>query len=159
MTAFKSTANIQLIVYDFDGVMTDNKVVLREDGIESVIVNRSDGLAIALFKGLGLPQVIITTEKNKVVATRAKKLGIPLIRGVENKMSVLGTYCRQRRISLSNVVYIGNDLNDLEAMKGVGFPMCPADACAEVRHVSKVVFQAKGGDGVVRELFGLIHRK
>ena len=88
---------VKLIVYDFDGVMTDNKVILSEDGLESVIVNRSDGLAVSRLKSCGIPQVILSTEKNKVVAKRAQKLGIPLIQGVSDKSESLRRYCRQNK--------------------------------------------------------------
>lgn len=155
----KLRKSIKLIVYDFDGVMTDNKVILREDGLESVTVNRSDGLAIGLIKNLPVPQIIITTEKNKVVWARAKKLKIPVLRGIQDKKSELVSYCARQGVSLKHVVYVGNDLNDLEAMKCVGFPICPADACSEVKRISKVVLRAKGGNGVIRELFGLISGK
>jgi len=156
MSSRKSLKNIRLVVYDFDGVMTDNKVLLREDGTESVVVNRSDGLAVSYLKKAGLPQVIITTEKNPVVRARARKLGIPVMRGAEDKKSVMLSYCRRHGIRPEEVAYIGNDLNDLSAMQCVGFPLCPADACPEVRRVSLIVLKARGGEGVVREFFGLL---
>lgn len=146
----------KLIVYDFDGVMTDNKVILREDGLESVIVNRSDGLAVDRLKSCGMPQVILSTERNKVVAKRAQKLGIPILQGVSDKKESLRRYCRQNNVLLNDVVFVGNDLNDLEAMKSVGHPVCPSDACKEVRAISSIVLSAVGGGGVVRELLDYI---
>ena len=146
----------KLIVYDFDGVMTDNKVILREDGLESVIVNRSDGLAVSRLKSCGIPQIILSTEKNKVVAKRAQKIGIPVIHDVSDKQGFLRKYCRQNNILLKDVVYVGNDLNDLQAMKSVGYPVCPSDACKEVRAVSIFILSAVGGGGVVRELLDYI---
>lgn len=144
--------NIKLIVYDFDGVMTDNKIILREDGLESVVVNRSDGLAVSLFKSRGIHQVILSTERNKVVAERAKKLDIPLLQDVSDKSGSLKIYCRERNIPLKDVVYVGNDLNDLGAMQIVGHPVCPADACKEVKAIAGIVLKSAGGDGAVREL-------
>jgi YrbI family 3-deoxy-D-manno-octulosonate 8-phosphate phosphatase len=141
-----------LIIYDFDGVMTDNRVILREDGLESVIVNRSDGLAVEMIKDMGIRQMILSKEKNKVVETRAKKLDIPVLQGIDNKKEALVRYCLSEGINLQSVAYIGNDLNDLEVMKVVGFPACPSDACKEVKKISRVVFKAAGGAGVVREL-------
>lgn len=147
---------VQLLVYDFDGVMTDNKVILREDGLESVIVNRSDGLAVSRLKSCGIPQVILSTDKNKVAAKRAQKLDIPIIQGVSDKRESLKKYCCKNNVSLKDVVYVGNDLNDLEAMKSVGYPICPSDACKEVRAISRIILSAVGGDGVVRELLDYI---
>ena len=149
-------SNIQLIVYDFDGVLTDNRVILREDGLESVIVNRSDGLAISILKKMGVKQIILTTEENKVVEVRAHKLGLPVMKGVNEKKSAVLTYCLEKNIDLENVIYVGNDINDLEAMKIVGYPVCPSDAYGEVKNVSKKVLKTKGGFGVVRELLGKI---
>lgn len=149
--------NTELIVYDFDGVMTDNKVVLREDGIESVVVNRADGLAIGIIKQHGIKQIILTKEKNMVVETRAAKLGIPVIRGVDNKKEVLTSYCKEYNIQLSNVVYIGNDINDLDVMRIVGYPICPADAYEEVKNVSRIILDVQGGNGVVRALLKYIN--
>ena len=77
---------ISMIIYDFDGVMTNNKAYLNESGVESVQINRADGLGIELIRKLGIKQMILSTEKNKVVRARAKKLKIPVIHGVENKL-------------------------------------------------------------------------
>lgn len=149
----------QLVVYDFDGVLTNNKIFLREDGLESAVFNRSDGLAISLINKLKLPQIILTTETNKIVEMRAKKLRIPVIKGVKDKKKVLSDYCRKNNISLKRVIYVGNDINDLGAMKMVGHSVCPADACDEIKNISKIVLNAKGGDGTARELLNYIKRK
>ena len=77
--------DIDLIVYDFDGVMTDNSVIVNEDGIESVIVNRSDGLAVGILKSLCITQLILSKESNKIVSTRAAKLEIQVLQGVNDK--------------------------------------------------------------------------
>lgn len=146
---------IGLIVYDFDGVMTDNKVILREDGLESVIVNRADGLAVEIIKGMGIKQIILSKEKNRVVGSRAKKLGIPVVQGIDDK-KILMSFCGENKIMLDDVIYIGNDLNDIEVMKVVGYPLCPLDACEEVKDISKLVLGARGGDGVVRDLLKYI---
>jgi YrbI family 3-deoxy-D-manno-octulosonate 8-phosphate phosphatase len=151
---------IELIVYDFDGVMTDNKVILREDGLESVVVSRSDGLAVEIIKKeLRKQQVIISKEKNRVVEARAKKLGIPVISGVDKKKEILFGYCKRNNIRPENVVFIGNDLNDLKAMTAVGWPICPSDACEEVKNISKRVLDVRGGDGVVREFLNHIKQE
>lgn len=148
--------NIGLMAYDFDGIMTNNKVILREDGLESVVVSRADGLAIGIIKKMGIPQIILSTETNKVVDTRAKKLGIPVLNGIDNKKETLITYCAELDISLDDVVYIGNDINDIEVMKIVGYPVCPSDAYEEIRAISKIVLDVAGGEGVIRAMLKYI---
>ena len=147
---------ISLIVYDFDGVMTDNKVILREDGLESVVVNRSNGLAVEMIKKMGVQQLILSKEKNEVVASRARKLNIPVLQGVDDKKDLLIQYCLDRTIDLRNVIYIGNDINDIEPMKLVGYPACPKDAYPEVKEIAKFIIPVNGGSGVVRGLLGFI---
>ena len=147
---------IELIVYDFDGVMTNNKVTLNELGHESVMVNRSDGLAISELKRMGIPQIILSTEKNRVVQQRAKKLGIPCFNGIQNKKYVLEDYIHQNNINKANVAYLGNDINDLECMLLVGFPIAPADADWKIKKIAKFITKAKGGDGVIREIMNII---
>lgn len=144
--------NVQLIVYDFDGVLTDNKVLFREDGYENVFVNRSDGLAIAMIKKMGIDQIILSTEANKVVKRRADKLGIPAIIGAKDKKEELLIYCDKNNISLKKVIYIGNDINDLEVMKIAGYPICPSDAFKKIKSISIIILSARGGEGVAREL-------
>lgn len=148
--------SIDCIVYDFDGVMTDNRAIICSDGSEGVIVNRRDGLAIASMKKIGIPQIIISTEKNSVVKQRAAKLCIDAITDCNDKKTALINYCAYNHYNLNRVVYVGNDLNDLEAMSIVGFPVCPADAHPDILDISVFITGSKGGDGVAAELFKYI---
>jgi 3-deoxy-D-manno-octulosonate 8-phosphate phosphatase (KDO 8-P phosphatase) len=143
---------IDLIVYDFDGVLTDNRVIVNEDGVDSVTVNRADGLAISILKAKGIRQIILSTETNKVVKARAKKLKIPVIQGLKDKKQALLAYCKKNKISANNTIYIGNDINDISTMSVVGYPASPSDAAIAVRRISKIKLDACGGAGVVREL-------
>ena len=147
---------VELIVYDFDGVMTDNTAIVDQHGHESVVVNRSDGLAIAELKKLGIEQIIISTEVNNIVQKRAEKLKILCLNGIENKLSALQQYIKDNNIDKKNVIFIGNDVNDLEAMKFVGIPIAPNDANQEIKKIAKFVTNAKGGDGVIRELLDIL---
>ncbi|MBP7055359.1 MAG: HAD hydrolase family protein [Candidatus Omnitrophica bacterium] len=144
--------NISLIVYDFDGVLTDNKVILREDGMESVVLNRSDGMAMRMIMDRGIEQIIITSEVNNIALARSKKLGIAAMSRVNDKKRALVEYCGKRDVPLSRVLYIGNDINDLEVMKAVGVAACPSDACDEIRTIADLILRSRGGCGVVREL-------
>lgn len=147
------TQTLQLIVYDFDGVFTDNRVLVLEDGGEAVFCNRADGLAIDKIKKLGIPQIILSTEKNKVVKARAQKLNLDVIQGVGDKKATLIGYCKENNYDLQKTVYIGNDINDLEAMSMVGYPVAPIDANDKIKNLAKIVVKKKGGDGVVKEFF------
>ena len=149
---------IKLIVYDFDGVMTDNKVYVDQDGKETVQVNRGDGLGISEIKKLGIEQIIISTEKNLVVMKRAEKLGIGCMQGIENKKAALIDYCENNNFDLQNVGYVGNDINDKEVMGIVGITYCPLDAHKSIQDISDNILQTKGGDGVIRELLDLINK-
>jgi len=148
--------NIKIIVYDFDGIMTDNKVFIDQNGNEMVQVNRADGLGVAEIKKLGIKQIIISTEKNPVVSARALKLGIPCLQGIENKSLALIDYCKNNNIDLQNVAYVGNDINDKNVMEIVGIKFCPSDAHESILNISDHILNAKGGGGVIRELLDLI---
>jgi YrbI family 3-deoxy-D-manno-octulosonate 8-phosphate phosphatase len=149
-------SNIKFIVYDFDGVMTNNKVLVDQYGHESVLVNRADGLAVAEIKKLGINQIINSTEQNPVVSTRAEKLGIPSSQGIDNKRDFLVEHCQNNEIDLEQVAYVGNDINDKEAMEIVGYTFCPADAHNSIKSISDHVLKTKGGNGVIRELLDLL---
>ena len=148
--------NIKLIVYDFDGVMTNNKVYIDQNGYEMVQVNRADGLGVAEIKKMGIEQIIISTEKNPVVSVRANKLDIPFLQGVANKKYALTDYCQKNDIQNLQVAYVGNDINDKDAMAIAGFSFCPADAHETIKEISNQVLKRNGGDGVIRELLDLI---
>jgi len=147
---------IKLIVYDFDGVMTNNKVYVDQNGNEMVQVNRADGLGVAEIKKMGIKQIIISTEKNPVVSARANKLDVPCLQGVANKKYALTDYCQKNDIQILQVAYVGNDINDKDAMVIVGFSFCPADAHETIKEISDYVLKRNGGDGVIREIFDII---
>ncbi|MBN2012334.1 acylneuraminate cytidylyltransferase [candidate division KSB1 bacterium] len=149
-------SQVDLIVSDFDGVITDNKVLTLQDGTEAILANRSDGLGIRIIKQMQIPMIILSTETNPVVRARAEKVGLPVIQAVENKKSVLTDYCRNHGYNPENVVYVGNDINDLEVMQLVGWPMCPADSHVKIKNISRIILSKKGGEGVIRELSELL---
>ena len=151
--AEKNMNSIKLLVYDFDGVMTDNKVFVDQHGNEMVQVNRADGLGISEIRKLGIQQIILSTETNTVVSARAKKLNLFCLQGVENKEQALTEYCNEHQISLSHVAYVGNDINDIDVMELVGTTFCPADAHVSIKEISQFILSSKGGEGIVRETF------
>lgn len=144
--------DLDLLVYDFDGVMTDNRCLVLQDGTEAVFVNRGDGLGVDQFRQKGIPQVILSTETNPVVAARGRKLRIEVIQSCGDKRAALAEYCRRQGHSLDRVVFLGNDVNDLDAMKSVGYPAAPSDAHPSVLAVARIRLSRPGGTGVIREL-------
>lgn len=142
----------KLVVFDFDGVFTNNKVIVSQDGTESVVCDRSDGLGLEMLRRTGMPILILSKELNPVVTARAKKLKLPVIQGIDHKLGELRKYCFERKISLKDVLYVGNDINDLEPMKNVGMTACPKDSHKRILKMSQVVLTRNGGDGAIREL-------
>lgn len=144
------------LVMDFDGVHTDDYVWVDSDGKESVRVSRSDGHGISLLKNAGIEILILSTEINSVVETRANKLGVEVITGRKTKAAALEEWAKSKEISLHELAYLGNETNDLDAMKLVGFPIAVSDANPEIINVSAIVLRAKGGEKAVREVAGII---
>ena len=141
-----------LVVFDFDGVLTDNRVLVFDNGQEAVFCNRSDGMAIGALRRAGIPVIIMSMETNCVVSARARKLEIEAVQAVNDKGAALETFCKERGIPLDTVIYVGNDLNDMDAMLKVGHSVCPADAHPQIKAISRTVLKTAGGYGVAREL-------
>lgn len=150
-----SFLDIKLIVFDFDGVFTNNKVYLDEDGRESAQCDRGDGMGISLLKKTKVPFFILSTEENPIVLKRAEKLGIPAFNKVTNKLQFLEKYIADSSINFESVCYIGNDVNDLECLKKVGLPVVPSDAHEEVKKIARIILRNSGGNGAVREFCDL----
>ena len=147
-----SINDIDALIFDFDGVLTNNLVFLDDKGNELVCCSRSDGLAFDVLRKLEKPSYIISTEKNLVVSSRAKKLKIEAIQGVSNKVEALLELIKVHDYDLKRILFVGNDLNDYSAMKLCGHTACPSDSHWEIKKLSNVILDAQGGKGVVREL-------
>ncbi len=143
---------IELIVMDFDGVMTDDRVWVDEDGKEAVYCSRSDGMGIRLARDAGFEFAVLSSETNQVVTARCRKLGIPVIQGTLKKSEKLRALCAERAIDLRNVIYIGNDVNDLECFPLVGCALAPCDAHEKILAAADLILTKAGGRGAVREV-------
>lgn len=143
---------IALAVFDFDGVLTDNRVLVNGDGVEAVYCNRSDGWAFGRLRAAGIPTLILSTERNPVVGVRGKKLGVPVLQAAADKAEAIASFTRENGISLDRTLYVGNDLNDLPAMRTVGWPVAVADAHEAVRAQARIVLSRAGGEGIVAEI-------
>lgn len=143
---------LRLVLFDFDGVFTDNMVYVMQDGTEAVRCSRADGIGLRRLERTGIHPMILSTEVNPVVSMRARKLQIECVQGCEDKAAALGEICRKRGIDRSAVAFVGNDLNDLACMSLVGLPIAVADAYPEVLAVARHRTLRRGGDGAVREV-------
>lgn len=147
---------VSALVLDFDGVFTDNRVIVGEDGREAVVCDRSDGLGIAQLKRSGIPILVLSTERNPVVQQRCNKVGIECVQGLDDKLTGLREWADHRYLSLAQMVYVGNDTNDVECMKAVGCGVAVADAYPSARAVARFTLSSPGGHGAIREIADLI---
>jgi YrbI family 3-deoxy-D-manno-octulosonate 8-phosphate phosphatase len=143
---------VRALVLDFDGVFTDNKVIVAADGTESVICDRSDGLAIQALQRRGFPILVLSAETVPIVKLRCKKLGLECIHSAANKLSSLQSWLKEKSVRPEHAIYVGNDVNDIECLKFVGLSFAVADAFPEARAVAKHVLASRGGYGAVREI-------
>ena len=152
---------VELVICDFDGVITDNRVWVDQDGRETVAAFRSDSPRIRELRERGMDVMILSSEPNPVVAARAKKMGVEAIHGVgiQDKGRVMREVLAQKNIPAENVIYIGNDLNDLPCFEVAGWSVAVADAYPEVIRAADYVLKARGGHGALREVCDLILNK
>jgi N-acylneuraminate cytidylyltransferase len=143
---------IDTFIIDFDGVLTNNQVLVDGEGNEQVFCSRSDGLAFDVLRKLKKNVFIFSTEKNKVVSARAKKLKVKVIQGLGNKEKSLKSLSIAENINLDNSLYVGNDVNDYFAMSMCGYSACPHDSHGKIKSIAKIHLLSDGGSGVIREL-------
>jgi YrbI family 3-deoxy-D-manno-octulosonate 8-phosphate phosphatase len=151
-------ARVRLVVFDFDGVFTDNRVWVNERGEEALAFSRSDGLGLRRLDEVGVGYLIVSMERNPIVGARAKKLGAECVQGVDDKLPVVRGHAERLGVTLDETAYVGNDVNDAECLAAVGLPVVPADAWPEVVPLARLVLSRGGGDGCVRELCDTIWR-
>ena len=144
--------DIDALVMDFDGVLTNNKVLVSEDGKESVMCSRDDGYALERIRELGITTLILSREKNSVVTQRARKLNTEVISGSQDKLSILKNWCVTNTILQEKLAYIGNDIPDLECLKYAHYSFCPADAFQSVKTGVNFILKRSGGEGCIREI-------
>ena len=150
--------NVKMIICDFDGVVTDNLVLTDENGKETVSASRSDSMHIKTLREKGVEVMILSSEPNPVVKARAKKMGVEAIHGVgmQDKGRVMREILDQKKVRAEDVIYIGNDLNDLPCFEISGWSVAVADAYPEVIRAADHVLAKTGGHGAIRELCEII---
>ena len=153
-------SEIRALVMDFDGVLTDNKVSVNENGQEFVTCSRGDGWGLAKLKNAGILLKVLSTEKNPVVKARCDKLNIECTHDLgKNKLEALKNYLKKNKLSPENVIFTGNDENDIECMNYVKCAAAPHDAESGALSVANIILEKNGGAGAVRELCELILQK
>jgi YrbI family 3-deoxy-D-manno-octulosonate 8-phosphate phosphatase len=150
--------NIKLLAMDFDGVLTDNKVFIDEDGKEMVICDRSDSLGIKMLKKekKEIDIIVISKETSKVVKARCEKLHIECMTGIDDKLEALKRIIENKKLKFENVAYIGNDVNDLQCIHNSGIGVAVSDSVSQVLEVADFVTTKKGGHGAVREFSDIL---
>jgi N-acylneuraminate cytidylyltransferase len=148
---------VELLVLDFDGVFTDDRVWVDENGREMIAANRGDGLGLRLLRELtGIKIIVLSREVNPVVAARCDKLSLPYIQGVKDKAAVLAEHLKKESIDPKKVIYMGNDIIDLPCFPMVAYAVAPANSHLAVHRSADLILERSGGEGAVRELCDLL---
>jgi N-acylneuraminate cytidylyltransferase len=151
--------DLQAVVFDFDGVLTDNRVLVDQYGQEAVRCSRADGMGIAQLRHQQVHMLVLSSEANPVVTARCEKLGLQCLSGVRRKWPVLADWLQHRGITPDRVAYVGNDHNDLDCLRRVGCAVAVADAHPDVKSAAHLVLTAAGGQGAVREFTDLVFKR
>ena len=149
-------SGIRLLVLDFDGVLTDNRVLVDEQGTEAVVCHRGDGMGLERLRQTDVEVYVLSKERNRVVSARCEKLKIPVLQACDDKLTALKRLAAERSLEPSQIAFMGNDINDLPCMRWVGLCIAVADAVMEVRKEACHVTTRAGGNGAVREICDLI---
>lgn len=147
---------LKVIATDFDGVWTDGKVTVDQNGIESVVCSRKDTLLLPLIAEAGIQVVIVSKETNLVVAVRAKKLNVEAYLGAHNKAETLQSILQEKQIPLQDWAFVGDDINDIPCLTLVGLAVTVADGHPKCKEIADVVLTRRGGDHAVREFFEMV---
>lgn len=154
--AHRMPVPVRAIAFDFDGVLTDDRVSVTQDGLESVTCHRGDGAAIQRLRDRGIEMVVLSVEQNPVVTARCQKLRIDCRQGIDDKMGALLDWSVKKDIPLEEVAYVGNDVPDIPCLLAAGIGIAPADAHPDAQAAARVILDTKGGRGIVRELEALL---
>jgi len=154
--ALELLRDVRLLVLDFDGVFTDNRVMVMQDGTEGVLCSRGDGMGLEMLRKSGLPIFVLSKEQNPVVAARCRKLKLECLHGIDDKLPELKKLAERIGVMKHQIAYVGNDTNDLGPMRWVGLPIAVADAHPEALAAARIVLEKSGGLGALRELCDLL---
>lgn len=147
---FKNKSNIKLIISDVDGVLTDGGMYYSASGELCKKFNTRDGMAVELARKNGIDVVFVTGELSEIVIQRGKKLNVETYVGIKDKLPCVNEIVLKKRIKSENVIYIGDDLNDIEVINHLVFSVCPLDAALKIKTAASMIANVKGGGGVLR---------
>lgn len=150
--AWPSLNDLDAIAFDFDGVFTNNQVIVHADRSESVVCNRADGMGIDKLRKTGMPLVVLSKETNPIASIRCEKLKLECHLNVENKLEKLKSWLESQGLAIERCMFVGNDINDQKCLQAVGYPVVVGDAEPAVLQEGVYVLQRRGGEGAVREL-------
>jgi N-acylneuraminate cytidylyltransferase len=149
----KKCKKIKLILTDVDGVLTDGCMYYSSSGEELKKFHTRDGMAVELLLQKNIKTIIITREKSKIVISRAKKINVfKVYSGIKQKDKILNQICTKFKVAPNEIVFIGDDINDEKIMKLVGLSFAPSDATQKIKNIADIITNARGGQGVLREV-------
>lgn len=153
----KKCSNIKIVMSDVDGVLTDGGMYYSDKGDVMKKFHTRDGMGVSLLRKNGIPTIIITKEKTKIVRMWAKRMKIEKLHdGILQKETIVERLCETFNVKTNELAYIGDDVNDLKIMSTVGFSAVPADATIEAKQITDYICKSRGGEGVLREITDLI---
>ena len=149
----KKCKKIKLILTDVDGVLTDGCMYYSSKGEELKKFHTRDGMAVELLLQKNIKTIIITKEKSEIVISRAKKINVfKVYSGIKQKDKILNQICTKFKVTPDETTFIGDDVNDEKIMKLVGLSFAPSDATQTIKNIADIITNAKGGQGVLREV-------
>jgi 3-deoxy-D-manno-octulosonate 8-phosphate phosphatase (KDO 8-P phosphatase) len=148
---------IKAVIFDFDGVFTDNNVIIDSDGKEYVTCSRLDGIGLSKLRALKIPHCIISSETDNVVSRRAKKLKIEVFQGVQDKMKKASDWLNYYNLKFEDMLFLANDENDIPLLKLSGLAVGVSDAHVSLNNQIDFKTRKRGGAGAVREVCDLMH--
>jgi len=153
----KKSKMIKIVITDVDGVLTDGSMYYTKNGDYMRKFNTKDGMGVELLKNENIKTIFLSREKSPIVKKRAEKLKVAKsYLGIKNKVLILPRICKEFDVKLSEIAYIGDDVNDLEIMKKIGFSACPKDGVMQIRKIASYICSLNGGNGAFRELVDVI---
>ena len=157
MKKIRKPKNIKILLTDVDGVLTDGGMYYNSKGDFMKKFHARDGMGVALLRKKGIPTVIVTKEKTAIVRKWASKMKIAKIfDGIQNKEKIVDEICKKYKVTVSQIGYVGDDVNDVDLLKKVGFSATPKDGIIEVRKIVDYVCKKNGGEGAFREIADLL---
>jgi N-acylneuraminate cytidylyltransferase len=150
---------LDALVFDFDGVFTDDRITVLGEGREAVVCSRGDGMGIERLRKAGWPMVVLSKEPHPIVSARCAKLRLECQQGLDDKLPALHRWLESRGLAPERTIYVGNDINDLPCLTAVGCPVVVSDAHPEAARAARIILEKRGGRGALRELADLILSK